>query len=229
MDILDTPLFGVLISLITFEIGLFIYRKSKISLFNPILISVTLIIVFIISFDIPYEKYKVGGDFINFFLKPATVVLAVPLYKKIDIFKKNFIPILSGITMGCISSILSIILLSKVLDLPANILKSLIPKSITTPIGIEVSSQLGGIPSVTVTAIIITGIIGAVIGPTICKWFGLKDSVAVGISMGTSSHAIGTSKAIELGEIQGAMSGLAIGLAGLVTVLLVPILMTVAF
>lgn len=224
MEIMNTPLFGVIISIITFEIGIFINKKAKNVIFNPLLISITLIILFLLKFDISLEVYNKGGNLISFFLIPATVILAVPLYKKFAIFKANALPIIIGITIGSITAIVSVTILSKLLGLSDNILKSLMPKSITTPIGMEISKQIGGIPSLTATAIIITGIFGAIIGPVICKIFRIEDEVAAGIAMGTAAHAIGTSKAIEMGETEGAMSGVAIGIAGLATVILVPII-----
>lgn len=223
-EIVNTPLFGVIISIITFEIGILIHRKTKNIVFNPLLISITLIIFFLLRFDISLEVYNKGGSLISFFLTPATIILAVPLYKKFKIFKANALPILIGITAGSLSAILSVSILSKILGFSDNILRSLIPKSITTPIGIEITKQIGGIPSLTATAIIITGIFGAIIGPVICKIFKIEDEVATGVAMGTAAHAIGTSKAIDMGETQGAMSSVAIGIAGLITVILAPII-----
>jgi predicted murein hydrolase (TIGR00659 family) len=189
------------------------------------MIGILLIILFLKTFNIDVSNYNKGGDLISFFLSPATVVLAVPLYKKIELLKAHLIPILVGISTGTLVGMFSIILLSHIFGLPKTINTSMIPKSVTTPIGMEVSKQLGGIPSVTVAAIIITGIIGAVIGPLVCKFFKIKDKVALGIAMGTAAHALGTTKALELGEIEGAMSSLSIGIAGLITVFLAPIIM----
>ncbi|SHK44552.1 LrgB family protein [Paramaledivibacter caminithermalis] len=224
MEILSTPIFGVIISIVTFEIGLYMYRKTKIAIFNPLLISMILIIAFLLKFNISLEAYNKGGELISFFLGPATVILAVPLYKQFNIFKANALPIIIGITIGSITAIISVSFLSKLFGLSDTIARSLIPKSITTPIGVEVSNQIGGIPAITIAAIAVTGISGAVIGPFILKIFRIKDKVAAGVALGTASHAIGTSKAIEIGETEGAMSGLAIGIAGLITVIIVPLL-----
>ncbi|HAG43126.1 MAG TPA: hypothetical protein DCL31_06800, partial [Clostridium sp.] len=146
---------------------------------------------------------------------------------KIDLFKKNALPIIIGITVGSFVGMISIIVLCKLLNIDNTIALSLIPKSITTPIGMEISKQLQGIPAITVTAIIVTGIIGAVISPLVFKIFKIKDSLSIGIGIGTSSHAVGTTKAIEIGETEGAMSGLAIGIAGLITVCLSPIILKI--
>lgn len=224
-EFLDTPLFGILLSLIAFQIGALLYRKTRFSILNSLLVASVLVIFFLLYFRIDFETYNLGGNYISFFLGPATVVLAVPLYKKIRLLRNNAFPILAGISGGCIAGISSILILSRLLGLDEVISKSLMPKSVTTPIGIEISKQIGGLPSITVTAIVITGIIGAVFGPLICRFFRIKDSVAVGVAIGTASHALGTTRAIELGETEGAMSGLAIGIAGLITVFLVPLLL----
>lgn len=221
--ITNNILFGIVLSLIAFEIGLYIYRKTNIPLFNPLLIAIGIVVIFLLTFNIDFETYNQGGKFINMFLGPCTVILAVPLYKQLDLLKKHALSIFTGVFLGSIIGIFSVILFSYLLGLDSTMIKSLLPKSVTTPIGIELSTQLGGIASITVLSIILSGIIGAVIGPTICKIFKITDSVAVGISLGTASHAVGTTKALELGETEGAMSGLSIGIAGLMTVFIAPL------
>lgn len=216
-------LFGLVLSLIAFEIGLFIYKKTKFPLFNPLLIAITLVIGFLVIFDIDYELYNSGAQFINMFLGPATVVLALPLYKQLKLLKKYLMPILIGIFVGSSVSITSVIFLSHIFGLDKVIAISLLPKSVTTPIGIEISNQLGGLQPVTVLAIVLSGIIGAIIAPFLCKIFKIKNDVAIGLALGTSAHAIGTTKALEFGETEGAMSSLSIGLAGIMTVFLAPI------
>lgn len=222
MEYLDTPLFGFAISFIAFELGLYINRKTKISIFNPLIISISLIIAFLLYFDIEYDVYNKGGSIISFFFGPATVVLAVPLYKQIEKLRTNGITILIGIIAGTLVGIFSVLYLGKLFGLDDSIIFSLVPKSSTTAISTEISKQIGGIPALTVAATVLTGIIGNVIGVPIYKLFRIKDEVASGVGFGTASHAIGTAKAIELGEVQGGMSSLAISVAGLVTVFLVP-------
>lgn len=222
--VLDSPFFGVVLSILTYEIGLLIHRKTKIAAFNPLLISMALTVALLMGFHIDVDSYNKGGSLISFFLGPATVILAVPLYRQFHLLKSNLIPILAGIVVGCVTAIISVALFARLFGLDTALIASLIPKSITTPIGIEVSAQLGGIPAVTVASIIITGIAGAILAPYIFKWCRIHDTVAQGIAIGTSSHALGTTKAVEMGDTQGAMSGLAIGLAGLATVLLAPVL-----
>ncbi len=222
--LIESPLFGILLSLLAFEIGMLIYRKTKWPLLNGYLVSVILVIAVLIGFRIDLHSFNRGGQIINFFLGPATVVLAVPLYRQIKLLKANIVPILVGITAGSLTGIVSIIGLAKLFGLSQVLSVSLIPKSVTTPIGLEISKEIGGIPAITVAAIIITGIVGAVIGPTVCRACRIHDQVAVGAAIGTSAHAIGTTKALELGEIEGAVSGLTIGIAGLITVFLAPLL-----
>jgi predicted murein hydrolase (TIGR00659 family) len=224
-EFIATPAFGVILSLAAFEVGLLINRKTKISLLNPLLIALCIIISILKFFDISLDDYNRGGQVISFLLGPATVALAVPLYKNIQLLKKNALPILGGIFIGSSIGIASIILMSKVMKLDTVLGLSLIPKSITTPIGMEVSKQIGGLPEITVAAIIITGLTGAILAEAVFKLLKINDPVAVGIAIGTSSHALGTTKAIEMGEAEGAMSGLAIGIAGLMTVLIAPLMM----
>jgi Putative effector of murein hydrolase len=223
-EIIGSPVFGVLLSLVAYEIGLFVNRKLKLPLFNPLLIAIAIVVLFLTKLDISYENFNTGGQLVSFFLYPATVALALPMYKRFSLFKKNILPILAGIVCGDIGGMLVVILLAKFFDLSGELTKSLIPKSITTPIGMEVSKQLGGIQSITVVAIILTGIIGSIFGPILYKVFKINNKVAFGIAMGTSSHAIGTARAMESGEIEGAMSGLTMAVSGIITVFLAPVL-----
>ena len=226
-EILRSPLFGVMISLIAFEIGLLINKKTRKSFLNPLLIAITIVILALKTFDITLQDYNKGGQIISFLLGPATVALAVPLYKNFTVLKNNALPIIVGIFTGSVVSVTSIILLSKAFGLEAVLSLSLVPKSVTTPIGIEVSKQLGGVPEITVAAIIISGITGAIMAQAVFSALKIKDKVAIGIAIGTSAHAVGTAKAIEMGEIEGGMSGLSIGVAGLVTVIIAPVIVKI--
>lgn len=223
-DIINSPLFGVLISLIAYEIGVYINKKTRLSIFNPLLIAMAILIFLLTKLHIKYEYFNNGGQLISFFLYPATVALALPMYKKFTLFKENALSILISILCGDVCGIACIILLTKFFKLSDVLTKSLIPKSITTPIGMAVSKELGGLPSITVVAIILTGVIGSIIGPSLYAIFKINDEVAMGIAMGASSHAIGTAKSMELGEIQGAMSGLTMAVSGIITVFLAPIM-----
>ncbi|MCI7222693.1 MULTISPECIES: LrgB family protein [Fusobacterium] len=222
--IVNDLFFGIVISFIAFEIGKFIFKKTQSPIFNPLLIGTLIVIAILKTFDISTDSYFKGASIINFFLGPATVALALPLYKQWNLFKKYFIPVMTGAIIGSFIGIISVILLGKLLDVDKTLLYSFMPKSITTPIGIEVSSILGGIPSLTVLGIILTGITGNVSAPFICKIFRIKHSVAKGIGIGVASHAVGTSKAMEMGEVEGSMSALSIVFAGILTLIWAPIL-----
>ncbi|MDD7409603.1 LrgB family protein [Fusobacterium gastrosuis] len=222
--IVNDLFFGIVISFIAFEIGKFIFKKTQSPIFNPLLIGTLIVITILKTFDISTDSYFKGASIINFFLGPATVALALPLYKQWNLFKKYFIPVMTGAIIGSFIGIISVILLGKLLDVDKTLLYSFMPKSITTPIGIEVSSILGGIPSLTVLGIILTGITGNVSAPFICKIFRIKHSVAKGIGIGVASHAVGTSKAMEMGEVEGSMSALSIVFAGILTLIWAPIL-----
>lgn len=224
-NVLDTPIFGIVITIVFFNLGVYIQKKTKNPLFNPLLIAIITIIVFLGITKIPYEKYKLGADSINFLLGPVTVVLAIPLYKQFDLLKKHFLEIVIGIVSGVSASLVSVMLIGKITNANIDIINSLIPKSITTPMGIALTNTLNGIESITVVSIILTGILGAIIAPTIFKIGRIKHPVAKGIALGTSAHALGTTKAIEIGEVEGAMSSLSIGIAGMITVIIVPIIL----
>lgn len=218
------PLFGIFLTFIAFEIGVAIHKKWRYSLVNPLLIANVLIIGFLCVTGISYETYKIGGDYISFFLGPVTVVLAVPLYKQIQNLKKYWVSILAGICVGSLTSIFCVIATSKIFGLSETLMLSLALKSITIPMGSVVSAQIGGIPSITIIAITITGITGAVTAPLVCRFFRIKNPVAQGVAVGTASHALGTSRALEMGEVQGAMSSLSIGVAGIFTAIITPII-----
>lgn len=225
----NTPLFGVVISLVAFEIGKYIFNKTKLALFNPLLIGTIIVMGFLNYFKVPVSNYMVGGDLILFFLAPATVVLAVPLYRQLNLLKKNFLPIMVGGVVGSLTAIISVVVLGKIMGIDQKLLLSFMPKSITTPIGIELSTLLGGIPSITVFAIIVTGIIGNVSAPYVCSLCRIKHPVAKGIGIGISSHAVGTSRAIEMGEVEGAMSALSIVIAGILTIAIAPLVRAIFF
>jgi predicted murein hydrolase (TIGR00659 family) len=224
--IINSPLFGILLSLVAFEIGVTISKKFKYSFLNPLLIANILIVGFLLTTGISLESYNVGGDYISVMLSPATVVLAVPLYRQISKLKQFWKPILAGIFAGSLTSLACVIVASKLIGLSDTLMLSLLPKSITIPMGSVVSAQIGGIPPVTIIAITITGITGAVAAPAVCRFCRIKHKVAQGIAIGTASHALGTTKAMEMGEVQGAMSSLSIGVAGLFTAIVTPIILS---
>lgn len=217
---MQSPLMSLFLCIIGFEIGVWIHKKTKIAVLNPILLAMCLIIVVIKLLGISIETFEENTRLINLFLGPATVVLALPMYRQRQVLKENIVPILVATGVGAVTAVVSVIGLSKLVGIEGELLVSFIPKSVTTPIALAVSESLGGIPSLTVAAVVITGITGAVLTPALIKLFKLREAVAIGLAIGTSSHAVGTSKAVEMGELQGAMSGLAIGVTGIFTVLL---------
>lgn len=214
----DSVFFGVFISVVTYEIGALIKRKWKVAIFNPLLISIALIIVFLILFDVDYDTYDFGAQYLSYFLTPATVALAVPLYEQIEPLKNNWKAIIAGILSGALTSALCVLILSIVMGLDHKQYVTLLPKSITTAIGMGLSEELGGIVTITVAVIVLTGVIGNMFAEQICKLFHITDPVAKGIAIGSSAHAMGTAKAMEMGEIEGAMSSLSIAVSGLLTV-----------
>ena len=192
----------------------------KFALFNPLLVAIVLVVAFLIGFKIDYATYMEGARYISFLLTPATVCLAVPLYQQFSLLKKNAKAVLLGIAAGVLASLTVILAMSILFHLDHTMYVTLLPKSITTAIGIGVSEELGGIQSLTVVVIIITGVLGNIFAELICKVFRITDPIAQGVGIGTSTHAVGTARAMEMGEIQGAMSGLSIVVAGLMTVVL---------
>lgn len=223
-NVFDTEIFGVILTILFFNIGIYIQKKTNKPIFNPLLIAILGIILFLSITKIPYESYKLGGDRINFFLGPVTIVLAVPLYKQFDLFKKYLLEILIGISCGVVVSFISIKLIGHFTNADVDIINSLIPKSITTPMGISLTKTLNGVEAITVVSIILTGIVGAIISPIVFKFGKINHPVSKGIALGTSAHALGTTKALEIGEVEGAMSGLSIGISGIITVILIPII-----
>ncbi|WP_311370675.1 LrgB family protein [Anaerococcus hydrogenalis] len=222
---LDNQYFGIILSFAAYEIGKWINQKLKTPLANPLLIAILLIIGFLSITGIDYEYYKKGGDFIAFFIAPATVAMVLDLYANIETLKKNIIPIFVGVGSGTIFSFIIAMFLSKILQIDRNLISSLLPQSVTTAIAISLSDEYQGIIGLTAIAVVIRGVSGAVFAPLVMKIFKIKDPVAQGVAIGTSSHAVGTSQARLMGEVQGAMSGLSIAVAGITAVIIMPLAM----
>ena len=213
--------FGAALSLIAYEVGLLLKRKFKMAIFNPLLISIIAVIAVLCLLHIDYDTYNQSGQYISYLLTPATVCLAVPLYQQMELLKKNLKAVIIGIVSGVLASLVSVLILAKLFRLSHEQYVTLLPKSITTAIGMGVSEELGGIVTITVAVIIITGILGNVIADTVFHIFKIKNPLAKGLALGTASHAIGTARAIEMGPVEGAMSSLAVAVAGLLTVVFV--------
>ena len=204
--------FGVSVSLAAYGIGVLLQKKFKFALFNPLLISVVLTIAVLLTAHISYDTFYEGAKYLSYLLTPATVCLAVPLYEKLSLLKSNWKAIFAGILSGVITTLCSVFVMSKLFHLTHEEYVTLLPKSITTAIGMGVSVTL------TVAMIIITGIFGNVIAVSVCRLFRITDPIAKGVSIGSAAHALGTAKALEIGEVEGAMSSLSIVVAGLLTV-----------
>lgn len=209
---------GAALTMIAFFTGSLIKDKFKSQLFNPILIAMIIIISFLTVTGIDYDTYNSGAKYISWFLTPATVSLAIPLYRQIEQLKNNVFAILAGIFSGVVASAVGILLLALVFGLSHPEYVTLLPKSVTSAIGMGVADELGGISSITVPVIIITGIFGNIIASAVLDFFRITNPVAKGLAIGTAAHGTGTTRAIELGEVEGAMSGLSIAVAGLMTV-----------
>ena len=212
--------FGVMISIVMYEIGVFLKKKTKLAILNPLLFSIAAVIILLLGCHIDYETYNNGAKYLSYLLTPATVCLAVPLYEQFELLKKNIKAIMAGIVSGALTSVTCVLVLSVLFHLSHAEYVTLLPKSITTAIGMGVSEELGGVVTITVAVIIITGVFGNITAEFICKLFHIEEPIAKGIAIGSASHAVGTAKAMELGEIEGAMSSLSIAVSGLITVVL---------
>ncbi len=214
----DSAYLSVFLSLFTFWLGTKVFAKLHNPLFNPLLISVLLIIVFLKVTGMDYHSYHEGAQYINYLLTPSTICLAVPLYEQIKLLEQNYKAIFFGIVSGVITGMTAVFLLCFIFGFDHASYVTLLPKSITTAIGMGLSEELGGYVSITVAAIIATGILGNMIGEHICKYAGIKHPIAKGIALGTAAHAMGTAKAMEMGPVEGAMSSLSIVVSGVFTV-----------
>ena len=215
----NSAFFGAMISLIAYEIGLILKKKFKMAIFNPLLISIICVIGVLLIFHIDYNDYNEGGKYISYLLTPATVCLAVPLYEQIHLLKKNLKAVAAGIISGTLAGLCSILLMSKLFGFNHQEYVTMLPKSITTAIGMGVSEELGGYVTISVAVIIITGVLGNMSAEFICKMFRIRNTISKGLAIGTASHAVGTARAMEMGEVEGAMSSLAIVVCGLCTVI----------
>ena len=216
--------FPVILTLAAFQIGRACQKKWKLPIFNPTLLGMVLVILFVLLFGMDPEGYSSGTKLIFWLMTPATISLAVPMYEQFQVLKKSLKAVLAGVCAGTLSCMLMIVAVSLLLKFDRSILISLMPKSVTTAIGMSLSEMFGGMGGVTVAAIIITGIGGNMMGPMLCKLFGITDEVAQGVAFGTAAHVIGTAKANELSQLTGAASSLSLVVAGLLTAVFMPML-----
>ena len=214
---------GVTLSLLAYGLGVLLKKKFKLGILNPLLISIVVSILVIVVGKVDYDTYNEGAKYLSWLLTPATVCLAIPLYEQWRLLKENHKAVMIGILAGTITSLTTVLILAIICGLSHQEYVTLLPKSITTAIGMGVAEELGGYVTITVAVIIITGILGNMFGEIICKIFKITEPISKGLALGASSHAIGTAKAMEMGEIEGAMSSLAIAVSGLLTVILASI------
>lgn len=214
----NSAYFGVLISLAAYGLGSLLRSKLKCPLINPLLISIILTIPAILLLNIDYATYEEGAHYLSWLLTPATVALAVPLYEQFELLKKNIAAITAGVVAGVLSSLGSVLGLAVLFGFSHEEYITFLPKSITTAIGMGVAEENGGIVPITVGVIIITGVVGNMLGDMLLKLFRISEPVAKGIALGSSAHVMGTSKAMEIGEIEGAMSSLSVVVSGILTV-----------
>ena len=210
--------FGVAISLVGYVIGVQLKKKFKLAVLNPLMISIIFVVGVVLLFKLDYPSYKKQAEILNYLLTPATIALAIPLYQQLSLLRKNLLAVICGIISGVFASMSSVLAMSVLFSLSHEDFVTLLPKSITTAIGMGVSEELGGIQTITVAVIIVTGVLGNVIGEGVCKLFRITEPISRGLALGTAAHAIGTAKALEMGEIEGAMSSLSIAVAGLLSV-----------
>ena len=216
-DFFENSLFaGVTLSLISYLIGSILKKKFKLGIFNPLLISIVVTILVLVVSKVDYDTYNEGAKYLSWLLTPATVCLAIPLYEQWELLKHNCKAVMAGV----VTSLCTVFVLSKIMGLTHEEYVTMLPKSITTAIGMGVSEELGGYVTITVAVIIVTGVLGNIFGELVCKIFRITEPISKGLAFGSASHAIGTAKAIEIGPVEGAMSSLAIAVSGILTVVL---------
>lgn len=215
---------GIIISLVVFEIGVFLFKKSKnFFLFTPLFVAMVLGVIVLKVTGISYEQYNEGGKYISFFLEPATVAFAIPLYKKRDVLKKYWFEIVLALTIGSIGSLFSVIVVGKLIHMHPAIIASILPQAATTAIAVPISDSIGGVASITAFTVIFNGVLTYALGKMALRYFKIKDEIAQGLSLGAAGHALGVAVSMELGETETAMASIAVVIVGLVTVVVVPI------
>ena len=223
-ELICSPLFGISLTFLVYLTAQIVYKRSQSILLNPVSVSIAVIIFLLVILEIPYSSYHNGGKMLLFLLGPSVVALALPLYRRRKEINHNRWPILIGVFCGALASIVSASGIAWMLGGTEQIVLSMAPKSVTTPIAIGITEKIGGIPELTAAIVVLTGCIGAMCGPEFCRMIGLKSPTAVGLAVGTASHGVGTARMLEVDRLSGAVAGLAIGLNGLVTAFLLPFL-----
>ena len=219
-ELVSSAFFGLTLTVLAYWVGMTIQKKSGLVICNHMIIAAGLIVLVLKGFGISYEQYYVGGSIVNMLLGPATACMALAIYQKRELLKENWLPVLLGCLAGAVTTVVTVLVMSRMFGLSTEMTVSLLPKSVTTPIASAISESHGGIVSITVAAVIFTGILGNLTAPFLVKLFRVKDPMAAGLGIGACAHGMGTAKALELGTTEGAMSGLAIGICGIITSIL---------
>ena len=219
-ELTQEPIFGLATTLLVFQLAKWLQQKAKQRALHPMLTSTLVLIGLLSVTHINYVDYNRGGQYITFLLGPATVALAIPLVRQLSVLKKNWQAILTGVIIGSLVGVVSVLGIASILDASREITLSLMPKSVTTPIAMEIATSLGGIPALTVGAVIVSGLIGAIIGPALLTRIGVKNQIARGLAIGAASHALGTDRCLEDNDLAGAVSGVTIALVGVATSLI---------
>ncbi len=226
MSVLQTfvksPLFGIVLTLATFALARTLFHRTRLLILHPVLVSIVVIIAVLRTSGVSYADYMRGGSIITFLLGPAVVALGLPLYEELRELRKNAMSISVAVLFGSLVGVLSAALPAALSEGGRQLIASLAPKSVTTPIAMDISGAIGGIPSLTASVVVLTGVFGAVLGPVILRLVGITEGIAFGLAMGTASHGIGTARAVETGSVEGAASSLALCLNGIVTSVIAP-------
>ena len=223
-SLVHSEIFDLALVVGTYIAATLLYKKTHLSILHPLLTSIFVIIVILEFLDIEYASFQQGSHLIHFMLGPSVVALGYVLFEQMKYLKGNVVSILTSVFVGAIVGIISVIVIGKLMDADQSLIATLQPKSVTTPIAMGISEKNGGIPSLTAVIVVAVGIFGSIVGPAVMKVLGIESRIAKGLALGASSHGVGTAAAIQLGAVEGALSGLAIGLMGIMTAILVPVI-----
>ena len=223
-SLVHSEIFDLALVVGTYIAATILYKKTHLSLLHPLLTSIFVIIVILEFLDIEYASFQQGSHLIHFMLGPSVVALGYVLFEQMKYLKGNVVSILTSVFVGAIVGIISVIVIGKLMGADQSLIATLQPKSVTTPIAMGISEKNGGIPSLTAVIVVAVGIFGSIVGPAVMKVLGIESRIAKGLALGASSHGVGTAAAIQLGAVEGALSGLAIGLMGIMTAILVPVI-----
>lgn len=223
-SLLNSEIFILTLVIGVYLLAVWLYRKTKLNLLNPLLVSIPVLVVVTHVLGISYESFEKGSRIISFMLGPTVVVLGYLLYEQVAHLRENAVSIITSVFVGCVTGILSVIFIARYFGADHALIVSLEPKSVTTPIAMSIAEKSGGIPSIAAVVVIVVGIFGGIVGPFVLEKLGISSKIARGLALGSAAHGLGTARAMELGTIEGAISGLAIGVMGIMTAILVPII-----